>query len=125
MTTANEILCATLSLMGASAERERYEDRALAGINLLAADLFSLDRAMKGEAAAPAAAVPVLTSMEDGTDLADILTRSLIPLGLAAILLNEEEEQRAAFFHGLYRTEKDVLLRQFATGRRHPIRNVY
>ena len=125
MTTANEILRATLSLMGAEKEEARYAERALAGINALTADLFVLDRALKGEAAAPAAAVPVLASLEDTTDLADLLVRSLIPLGLAAYLLNEEEERRAAFFHNLYRTEKNVLLKQFAPSRRHPIRQVY
>lgn len=125
MTTANEILRATLSLMGAEKEEARYAERALAGINALTADLFVLDRALKGEAAAPAAAVPVLASLEDTTDLADLLVRSLIPLGLAAYLLNEEEERRAAFFHNLYRTEKSVLLRQFAPSRRHPVRQVY
>ncbi|MBP5288350.1 MAG: hypothetical protein J6Z79_00570 [Clostridia bacterium] len=125
MTTANDIFSAALSLMGADGERARYESRALAGINLLAADLVCLDRALKGEVAAAAAAVPSLGSLQDVTDLADILTRSLIPVGLAAFLLNEEEESRAAFFQRIYRSEKEILLRQFSTGRRHSVRNVY
>ena len=125
MTTANEIFTAALALMGADSQQAHYESRALAGINLLAADLFALDRALKGEVAAVAATIPPLASLQDVTDFADILTRTLIPIGLAAFLLNEEEEQRAAFFQRLYRSEKDVLLRQFAPGRRHPVRNVY
>ena len=125
MTTANEIFTAALHLMGAGGDRARYESRALAGINLLAADLVTLDHALKGEVAAPAATVPSLESFQDATDLADILTRTLIPLGLAAFLLNEEEESRAAFFQRLYRSEKEILLRQFSNGRRHGIRNVY
>ena len=125
MTTANEILNATLALMGAEGERDHYASRALAGINLLVTDLYALDRALKGEAAAIAAAVPVLASLQDVTDLADILTRTVIPIGLAAFLLSEEEEGRASFFQRLYRTEKDVLSRQYASGRRHPVRSVY
>ena len=125
MTTANEIYTAALALMGATDDAARYQDRALAGINLLVTDLFALDRALKGEAAAVAAAIPPLETLQDTTDLTDVLTRTLVPIGLAAFLLNEEEEQRAAFFQRLYRSEKEILLRQFAPGRRHPIRNVY
>ena len=125
MTTGNEILAVALALMGSAVETERYEERAAAGIDMLLTDLYRLDRALKGEAAAPAAAVPHLSSLEDEVPLADILTRSLMPVGLAAFLLSEEEEKRAAFFEELYRTEREVLIRGFVPGRRHAIRSVY
>lgn len=125
MTTADDIFHAALALMGAQGDAARYESRALAGIQLLVTDLFSLDRALKGDAAAAAAAIPLPATLRDTTDLADILTRSLLPLGLAAYLLNEEEERRASFLLELYRTEKELLRRQFASGRRHAVRDLY
>ena len=125
MTTGNDVLAGALALMGSAAETERYLERAAAGIDLLLTDLSRLDRALKGETAAPAASVPRLASLADEVPLADILTRSLMPVGLAAFLLSEEEEKRAAFFEELYRTEREVLIRGFVPGRRHPIRSVY
>ncbi len=124
MISASDIFLAALALMGDD-DGGRYQERAVEGIHLLLADLYFLDQTLKGEVPAPDAPIPAVSDLTDDVDVADVLGRTLMPLGLAAFLLGEEDGKRASFFHQIYRTEKEILQRTFAPGRRHAIRNLY
>lgn len=128
MKSAREIYRKSLSILGESAEDENtlpYERRAVALINLLLGDLYELDFALKGETLPLQGSVPQITSLDDEIGMEESLVFSLIPLGLAFLLLNDEEPGRAALFLQLYQEERERLRRFCRRGRRHKITRPY
>lgn len=124
MKSALEIYRKSLALIGETESEDSLtlRERAVPVINVLLAQLYEMDLALKGEAMSASDSVPQIERLEDHLALADPILFTLMPLGLAGYLLCEEEPARAGFFLQLYQTERDVLAGRCRRGRRHKIR---
>ena len=128
MKSAREIYHKSLSILGEDAQDENtlpYERRAVALINLLLGDLYELDLALKGESLPLQGSALQIQSLDDEIGMEENIVFSLLPLGLAFLLLNDEEPGRAALFLQLYQEERDRLRRLSRRGRRHKITRPY
>ena len=124
-TTAQFIYEGALALLGEPAGSEAYAERAIPCINLLLAELSALSGVLSGEAADLSAAVPRINTLGEILPLEDTIVRPLAPIGLAWLLLNEEETDRASLFYRIYRKAIEEMRASRRGGRKHPIRNVY
>ncbi len=124
MKTAHEIYTRSLALLGQKngANTQDFEERAPSLINCLIAELSELDLAMKGKEPFDQASVFQIHSLEEEVGMEDAITLSLLPMGLAALLIQEEEPDRALFFRNLYQQEREMLRHTFRRGKRHKIR---
>lgn len=124
MKTAQDIYQRSLALLGQKngENTEALEERAPALINLLLAELSELDLVMKGEERTPPSSVPQIHCLQEAIGYDDVIVLSLLPLGLAALLIQEEEPERASFFLGLYQREREILHQRCRKGRRHKIK---
>ena len=124
MKTAREVYERSLALLGMeeSENTEGYLQRAPHLINLLLAHLSGLDEAMKGGGPEIGAALPQIHSLSEPLGAQDVIVYSLLPLGLAGLLIQEEEPERASFFFNLYQREKAEWQERSLRGRRHKIR---
>ncbi len=123
MKKAVEIFRRSLALMGET-EREENEvlrENAVSLINVLLSQLYQLDLDLRGEKRAEGDSVPQIYTLEDRLSLSEPILFSVMPLGLAGYLLNEEEPQRSTFFLQLYRTEYDILQSRARRACRHKI----
>lgn len=127
MKTAREIYERSLALLGQTEgeNTEALEARVPALVNLLMAQLAPLDRELRGEASAEEEAVLQIRSMNEPVGLGDAIVLSLFPLGLAALLIQEEEPDRGRFFLQLYLEEKAELRSRLRRGRRHFIKRSF
>ena len=123
MKTAKEILNRSLTLLGEEAgeNTESFEQRAVTLINVLLSQISVLNEAAPEEAVI----VPQIKSLEDQVGGEDAIALSLLPLGLAALLIGEEDENRSAFFLTLYQNERERLRLRSRKGRRHKIRRSF
>lgn len=123
MKKAVEIFRRSLALMGETEHEENQvlRENAVSLINVLLAQLYSLDLELRGEKPVEGKSVPQIYTLEDRLNLSEPILFSAMPLGLAGYLLNEEEPQRSTFFLQLYRTEYDILQNRAKKGRRHKI----
>ena len=126
-----EVLDAALALMG---ERERgtsyetadFERNAYGVMAVLLGELDALDCALKRIAPdADNRLPPTVASGEEELMLHPLLCRSVLPYGLASLLLLEEDPSRAAQFQRRYEEQKRLLKERFDRPFRHEIRNVY
>ena len=124
-TTGQSVYNSALALLGEPAGNEGYAARAVSCINLLLAELSEFDSMLSGEAADLSAAVPRITAFADVLPLEDALAAALMPVGLAWLLLNEEETERADLFYRIYRRSKEEMRASRRRGRRHSIRSIY
>jgi hypothetical protein len=77
---------------------------------------------MKGGGPEIGASLPQIRSLSEPLGAQDVIVYSLLPLGLAGLLIQEEEPERAAFFLSLYQREKAEWQERSLRGRRHKIR---
>ena len=124
---AREIYSRSLALLGEDPGENTlpFEKRALTLINFLLGDVRELDLAVKGEKYSPYGASLQLLSLEDETGCAEPIALTLLPLGLASLLINEEEPARSQLFLQQYNREKESLRVRCRRGRRHKIRRIY
>ena len=124
MKTAYEIYRKSLALLGEAESEENliFRERAVEMINLMLAEVYETDLAIKGEEFPVDGTVPQIRSLDDKLMLSEVILFSLMPLGLAGYLLNEEESDRSSFFLQLYQKEREVLRNRCRRGRRHKIR---
>lgn len=124
MKTAYEIYRKSLALIGEAESEENliFRERAVEMINLMLAEIHETDLALKGEELSIGATVPQIRDLSDRLNVSEVILFSLMPLGLAGYLLNEEEPERSKFFLQLYQTEREVLRNRCRRGRRHKIR---
>ena len=123
MKTAYEIYRKSLALIGEAESEENliFRERAVEVINLMLAEIYETDLALKGEDLPLDGTVPQIRDLSDRLNISEVILFSLMPLGLAGYLLNEEEPNRSQFFLQLYQTEKEVLRTRCRRGRRHKI----
>lgn len=123
MKTAYEIYRKALALIGEaeSEENQIFSERAVQMINLMLAELYEIDLAIKGEEVPLDGTVAQIRSLSDRLNFSEVILFSLMPLGLAGYLLNEEEADRSSFFLQLYQKEREVLRARCRRGRRHKI----
>lgn len=123
MKTAKEILHRSLTLLGEEAgeNTESFETRAVTLMNVLLSQISVINEA----APADGAFVPQIRGLEDEVGGEDAVALSLLPLGLAALLIEEEDEKRAAFFLSLYQNERERLRLRSRKGRRHKIKRSF
>ena len=124
MKCAEEIYRRSLALMGETEgeENETMKVRAVALINVLLSQLYELELALRGERFREGATIPQIRSLEDQTPLSEPILYTVMPLGLAGFLLNEEEPERGKFFLQLYHTEVEILRGRCKRGIRHKIK---
>lgn len=129
---AREIYQRALHLMqevdsdGTNYDTDAFEVSSASLINLLCVLLDELDLLVKGRNFHEAHTAPrEITSLDDEVLLHPVITAGILPLGLAFLLLAQEDSERAAVFFNLYEKEKDALRRRFKRGRRHKITSVY
>ena len=131
MATAMNVYQRSLALLGedlqsGAPDTAFFEERAPHFINLLLSELTELDLFMKGERFSPdRVEIPQISALEDALSLSEQLVFSLMPLGLAYLLVSEEDAARAAFFYRLYQEEKAEIRQRYRVFKRHPIREVY
>ena len=123
MKKAVEIFRRSLALMGATdyEENEVLRENAVSLINVLLSQLYGLDLDLRGEKRVEGDSLPQIYTLEDRLNLSEPILFSVMPLGLAGYLLNEDDPQRSMFFLQLYRTEYDILQNRAKQSRRHKI----
>ncbi len=123
MKTAREIYERSLALLGEEkgSGTALFESKAPSIINLLLAQLLELDLTLKGKGPLFQTQVPQIYSLEETLGYEDVILLSLMPLGVAAFLVQEEEPERASFFLGIYEREREALQRRYRRGTRHKI----
>ena len=103
MTTGTEIYEAALVLMDANndADTSEYESKALSIINVLRGELYpysdTFDTSGTGRPICP-----IMTDLDDEIGLDDYIAQSVMPYGLAAHLLLDENPTAAGFFNQRY-----------------------
>ncbi|MBR3837076.1 MAG: hypothetical protein IKJ74_02930 [Clostridia bacterium] len=123
MKTAQKIYEKSLALLGQDTgeNTKGFEMRAPALINLLMAQLSDLDLALKGKLSTESGSLVQICSLQDAVGMEDVIVLSLAPLGLAALLIQEEEPERSRFFWQLYQNERLALQEKSRFGRRHKV----
>ena len=103
-----------------------YEKNVLSYINILTVSLYELDCKIKGITCNIDDVTPKsISSPEDELILHDAVCKSVLPYGLAFMILLEEEPERAERFHALYKEEWARLEKMCTKCRRRPITEVY
>ena len=112
MTTGTEVYEAALVLMDANndADTSEYESKALSIINTLRGELYpysdTFDTTAEGRPICP-----IMTDLDDAIGLDDYICQTVLPYGLAAHLLLDENPTTASFFNQRY-MELLAMLRQ-------------
>jgi len=111
-TTGTEIYEAALVLMDANndADTSEYESKALSIINILRGELYpysdTFDTTQDGRPICP-----IMTDLDDNVGLDDYICQTVMPYGMAAHLLLDENPTSASFFNQRY-MELLAMLRQ-------------
>lgn len=100
-----------------------YKIKTVGILNVLTAECYPLSDTYSAEATGKKPVPALLTDLADEIPLDDILCRSVLPYGLAAHLLLDEDSGKAAFFNNRYEQLKAEL--KNAPGEFEPIENVY
>lgn len=112
MTTGTEVYEAALVLMDANndADTSEYESKALSIINILRGELYpysdTFDTTQDGRPICP-----IMTDLDDTIGLDDYICQTVMPYGMAAHLLLDENPTSASFFNQRY-MELLAMLRQ-------------
>lgn len=103
-----------------------FEESAPRLLSLLCVLLDEVDLHVKGRRFHENALIPrEIRTLDDEVPLHPVICAGALPLGLAFLLISEEDQKRASLFFNLFQTEKDNLIRRFKRGRRHKISSVY
>jgi hypothetical protein len=127
MKSAFEVYRRSLALLGQEEgeNTDGFEKRAPDLINLLLARLTELDLNLKGNVESPYPLPQQIDSLEDLIGLEEVIVLSALPIGLAALLIQEEEPERASYFTQLFEKECGSLRQRCRKGRRHKIRRSF
>lgn len=109
MTKAGDVFSLSLALMNireGSGDETGYRERALGLMNLLQAELYDVSEGT--EAGCGHAVPPLLRSFDSTVQLDDLLARTVMPYGLAAMLFNDEEPTLAEGFLSKFRELKSA-----------------
>lgn len=111
--TSRDIFNQCVSLMfGEAADRDDYAPFWTDVLNLLLAENFDLNNALRENSGKAALTdIPLIASLDENIDYEPIVLRSLLPLGGAGYLFMEDEPQIAAYYASLYRNMKDTVLK--------------
>ena len=122
MHSANDIFCESLALLGEaqSEESEAFRARCVPLVNLLIVQLAELDAALLGRAVREEHAE--IRSLDEPIGLKSEGVRFLLPVGLAALLIEKEDPARSSAFLNLDERERSRLEHNSRRGRRHKIR---
>ena len=133
MTTVNDIFFLTMSLiddlndrtgLADSAETRDYRQRTPGIVNMLIGELYHYSDTREIKAPGKRPICPPVTSFEDELGLDDFLCRSVLPYGLAARLLLDENPPTAAFYEREY-TEMLLKYGYRVPAQFEPIQNIY
>ncbi len=124
MKRAEELYHRSLALIGEipGAENQLFRERAVPLMNVLLSQLYELDIALRGGKLCPGGIIPQVTHLEETLPFSEAILYTVLPLGLAGLLLMEEEAERGRFFLQLYHTEVEILRDRCKRGIRHKIR---
>lgn len=124
MKRAEELYHRSLALIGETpgTENQIWRERAVPLMNVLLSQLYELDIALRGGHLCPGAIIPQVTRLEETLPFSEAILYTVLPLGLAGLLLMEEEAERGRFFLQLYHTEVDILRDRCKRGIRHKIK---
>lgn len=91
-------------MFGDEADREDYAPYWHDILNLLLAETYSLNNALRIKAGKePLEEIPHAASFDEEVDCEPLIVRSILPLGGAAYMFLEEEPQIASYYMGMYR----------------------
>ncbi|MBQ7737033.1 MAG: hypothetical protein IJT62_04285 [Oscillospiraceae bacterium] len=119
-TTGMDIFNAAITLMGELsdsgetdwADTKEYKDRALNILNTLRGEVYqysdTYNTTSKKSYPGKRPVCPLMESLEDQIGIDDTLAQTVLPYGLAAHLLLDENDNMASFFHQRY---EDLLRR--------------
>lgn len=103
-TTGTEIYEAALVLMDANndADTSEYESKALSIINVLRGELYPYSDTWASEDPKVRPICPILTDLDGEVGLDDYICQTVMPYGMAAHLLLDENPSAAGFFNQRY-----------------------
>ena len=103
-TTGTEIYEAALVLMDANndADTSEYESKALSIINILRGELFPYSDTFPATAEDGRPICPIMTDLDENIGLDDYIAQTVMPYGMAAHLLLDENPTTASFFNQRY-----------------------
>ncbi len=130
--TARQIYHRALALLqeqdsdGVSYDTEAFRRAAPELINLLCVMLDDLDLKIKGKRFRENELLPrEIKTEDDEVPLHPVILAGVMPLGLAFLLIAQEDAARASLFFNLFQKEKDLLYKRFQRAKRHSITRVY
>ena len=118
MTTAQDVFETSMALMdelseatGAAdtADTKEYKNRTLPIINILIGEVYPYSDTYKSRSADKRPIVTAVSDFESSIGLDDYICRSVLPYGLAAHLLVDENPTTASFFQQRYDELKSML----------------
>ena len=111
---------------GANYDTAAFEENAPRLLSLLCVMLDETDLTVRHkEFREEAAEIKTVTTLDDEVYLHPLICAGVLPLGLAFLLIAEENSTLSSLFFSLYQKEKDALIRRFRKARRHQITSVY
>lgn len=124
MKRAEEVYHRSLALIGEvpGEENQAFKERAVPIINVLLSQLYEVELLLRGETFQRGSVIPQIVSLEETLPFRESILYTVIPLGLAGLLLIEEETERGRFFLQLYHTEMEILRTRSVRGVRHKIK---
>lgn len=101
--TARDILSVSLALMGEDPAGTAYDTRGLWILNLMLPEVFEKNNCLRGAQGLPALTeIPTLSALSDEVPMDARVSRTVLPLGLAARLLIGSDIDRALYFNNEY-----------------------
>ena len=125
MTNAQEVFNLTMSLMDElsdagltdTADTAEYKNRTLALLNVLQSELYMYSDTYTGPVNGKRAiSIPIINFTESIQSLDDYICRGVLPYGLAALLLMDENPSMANFFQQKYEELRSTLSRGLSSG---------
>ena len=124
MTTVQDVFDVAMDLMDEDSDTEEYEVRTISILNILIGELFPYSDTFAFEEPRKRPIVKQLFEFEDEIQLDDYICRSVLPYGLAAHLLEDENPTSANFFQQRY-DELKAMLQRGLPAESEPIYDVY
>ena len=92
-------------MFGDASDREDYAPMWHDILNLLSAQVFGLNNALRIKAGkTPLEEIPYIESFEEEVNFEPLIARSVLPLGGAAYMFLEDEPQIASYYMGMYQS---------------------
>lgn len=104
--TGKEIYYAALALIGEpkSSETDYDTDVVVGQINVMMPEIHEINQSLRKKAGEVILTeIPSIQSLEEDIPLVPVLARTVVPYGLAAkLLINDDELSKAAYYNGMY-----------------------